>query len=124
MQVEYEGQTYETEPSGEAHCCKNCGKEMRENKNQQFIRREKEEERPTSETFLINGREERPQISSYKTIKYEKGCMLYSRTYGYEGNGFFCTRLCGYKWAYRLLQTREMLANANTAEHQRTISEQ
>ena len=69
MQVEYEGQTYETAPSSEAHCCKNCGKEMRENKNQQFIRREREEERPTSEPFLIDGREERPQISSYKTIK-------------------------------------------------------
>ena len=31
MKVEYNGGTYETEPSGESYVCNNCGKKMPEN---------------------------------------------------------------------------------------------
>ena len=118
MQVEYEGQTYETEPSGEAIYCRNCGKKMPENWIEEWIR----VETPIPQ-WKIDLRNEyladraKPQFERQNTTKFnpsymadmnkdveihhESGRKLYTRTYGYGygGESLFCTLRCGYSWA-------------------------
>lgn len=118
MQVEYEGQTYETEPSGEAIYCRNCGKKLPENWHMEQIR--VETPIPQWKIDLRNeylADREKPQFERQNTTKFnawyvadmnkdveihhESGRKLYTRTYGYGygGESLFCTLRCGYSWA-------------------------
>tara|TARA_Y100000593_G_C4179206_1_gene271168 strand:- start:329 stop:712 length:384 start_codon:yes stop_codon:yes gene_type:complete len=124
MKVEYEGRTYETEPSGETIYCKNCGKKLPENWHMERIRVEDE---VSEATLKLRDIEAKKFPYSYKSdganFHHEDGRKLYMRTYGYGWESFFCTLRCGYSWACRHLRTREALENANSAEHQRMIKE-
>ena len=107
MQVEYEGQTYETEPSGEAIYCRNCGKKMPENWIEEWIR--VETPIPQWKIDLRNKHSHHHRknfgINPYGDIDVdveihnEKGRKLYKRTYGYNWESLFCTLRCGYSWA-------------------------
>ncbi len=101
MKVEYEGRTYETEPSGEAIYCRNCGKKMPENWIEERIR----VETPIPQ-WKIDLRNETKFNPSYMAdmnkdveIHHESGRKLYTRTYGYGWESLFCTLRCGYSWA-------------------------
>jgi len=73
MKVEYEGRTYETEPSPRVVYCRNCGKKLPENWIEEW--------------------------RSGETPEFRRGRKLYTRTYGYNWESLFCTLRCGYAWA-------------------------
>ncbi|MAH51780.1 hypothetical protein CMI37_38545 [Candidatus Pacearchaeota archaeon] len=95
--VEYEGRAYETEPSGEAHYCKNCGKRLRENWIFESYTHQSEEPRMVSRAArgLIQDGTEIISRSEFT------GRKLYTRAYGYgwHDENLFCTLRCGYYWA-------------------------
>ena len=71
MKVEYEGRTYETEPSGEAIYCRNCGKKLPENWIDEQIR----VETPTPQWKIDLRNEyladrEKPQFERQNTTKF------------------------------------------------------
>lgn len=110
MKVEYEGQTYETEPSGEAIYCRNCGKKLPENWIEEWTR----VETPIPQWKIdLRNKEASEQknptaFKAYDTYNIAKdveihtrftGRKLYCRTYGYGTESLFCTLRCGYSWA-------------------------
>jgi len=112
MKVEYEGQTYETEPSGEAIYCRNCGKKLPENWIEEWTR----VETPIPQWKIdLRNKEASEQknlpptaFKTYDTYNIAKdveihtertGRKLYRRTYGYGLESLFCTLRCGYSWA-------------------------
>jgi hypothetical protein len=105
MKVEYEGRTYETEPSPRVVYCRNCGKKMPENWIEEWLR----VETPTPQWKIDSRRKWKMQnptgfgINPYGDqdveIHHNRGRKLYTRTYGYGGESLFCTLRCGYSWA-------------------------
>ena len=100
MQVEYEGQRYETEPSGEAIYCRYCGKKMPENWIMEKIKVEYEVSEvvrrfraEAAKKYLYSPQEDGTNFH------HEDGRKLYQRTYGYGWESYFCTLRCGYGWA-------------------------
>ena len=97
MKVEYEGRTYETEPSGEAIYCRNCGKKMPENWIDEHKTYQKEE--PRMKYVANNGIKRVADGTITVTHTEHTGRKLYTRTYGYGWESLFCTLRCGYAWA-------------------------